>query len=110
MTLNKIEHEVVMQKHIELKSKIDDHVVFLAKHYKREENEVLAWLTTSESKLKHNFSKTARFYNLEGMHTCMHAHTCYFMFLLSLKKSQMRLNTYRQRNQTSASLATKDTS
>ena len=29
-----------MQKHIELESKIDDHVVFLAKHYKREENEV----------------------------------------------------------------------
>ena len=82
MTLNKIELETVMQKHIELKSKIDDHVVFLAKHYKREENEVL---TTSESKLKQNFSKTARFYNLEGMHTHTHAHMCYFTFLLSLK-------------------------
>lgn len=74
-----------MQKHIELESKIDDHVVFLAKHYKREENEVLAWLTTLESKLKQNFSKTARFYNLEGLHTCIHAHTCDFMFLSSLK-------------------------
>lgn len=55
-----------------------------------------------------NFSKTARFYNLEGLHTCIHAHTCDFMFLSSLK-IPMRLNTYMEHNQTSASLATKDT-
>lgn len=52
LTLTKIELERVMQQHIELESKIDDHVVFLAKHYKREENEVLAWLTREQIKAK----------------------------------------------------------